>query len=418
MAKYILCGKYNYLYKYIWYYLLIQIVYDYFFGTHFPEGIKIKYFNDFPKNILVQEIFNYLGTSLFSFILWKYQRKNNKIIVPIKQQESSNLSLNEPNLILNKDTHIQEEISGSTFLYILSILILSNQLKQIFNVFGLKGLDFWMFELIFICIITSYMFKTQIYRHKIVSICIILIFSTIMKFISIYMTLSKEQEEKIYIEYKWVIIIGLLSFHIIILMRSYAYCKLKWLFDIKYISPIKILIIFGIFGSIICLIGSIISTKIKCSNKNPDVKYFCKVEKDDNKYYDNFIIFFQNIWKKNIVYILFEFFEIFLSFLLNLFIMLIIHNLSPEYLISSKYIFYFITELISYLWNRKYNQIYELLAEFFAILSSLLYLEFIELNFCNINKDLKKNISRRSIEESSFIVDNSNDAEPTNEIEE
>ena len=135
-----------------------------------------------------------------------------------------------------------QAISGIAYLSIITLLVLSNQLKKIYNVFGLKGLDFWMFELVFIYTITVFIFKLQIYRHKILSISIIIIFSTIMKLISLYISISNK-ENKIYIKYIWIIPIGISTFLIFIFMRSYAYCKLKWLFDIKYISPIKLLIV-------------------------------------------------------------------------------------------------------------------------------------------------------------------------------
>ena len=176
MNKFILCGKYNNLYKYIWLYLVIEIIYDYFFGKDIPDELKIDYLKDFPENILIQEIMNYLGTTLFSFILWKYQKRKSKSkIIPMRQSESTSysLSLKEPSLLHNKYTIEIEPVSGLTFLYIILLLIFSNQLKKIFNVFGLKGLDFWMFELVFICVITSLIFKVQIYRHKKLSIIII-----------------------------------------------------------------------------------------------------------------------------------------------------------------------------------------------------------------------------------------------------
>ena len=90
MNKFILCGKYNNLYKYIWLYLLVEIIYDYFFGKDIPDELKIDYLKDFPENILIQEIMNYLGTTLFSFILWKYQKRKSKSkIIPMRQSEST-----------------------------------------------------------------------------------------------------------------------------------------------------------------------------------------------------------------------------------------------------------------------------------------------------------------------------------------
>ena len=49
------------------------------------------------------------------------------------------------------------------------------------------------------------------------------------------------------------------------------------------------------------------------------------------------------------------------------------------------------------------------LAEFFSVLGNLIYLELIELNFCRLNYNLKKNILKRSKEDS--VIELNNDME-------
>ena len=75
MGNFITLGKWNKLYIYIIYYLIIQLIYEYLFDGNLPRQIKIKYLEPeaFPKNILVQESFNYLGTFFFSIILYRYE---------------------------------------------------------------------------------------------------------------------------------------------------------------------------------------------------------------------------------------------------------------------------------------------------------------------------------------------------------
>ena len=52
MGKFILFGKYNKLYKYIWIYVIIKIVNDYLFSEAFPSQIKPNIFDshNYPPN--------------------------------------------------------------------------------------------------------------------------------------------------------------------------------------------------------------------------------------------------------------------------------------------------------------------------------------------------------------------------------
>ena len=86
MASYISFGKYNNLYKYIWIYLIINIIYDYIFGNTFPNLMKFSIFetNNYPPNILIQQVFNYIGSFILSIFLFIYERSqigdNNNLI--------------------------------------------------------------------------------------------------------------------------------------------------------------------------------------------------------------------------------------------------------------------------------------------------------------------------------------------------
>ena len=402
MTNYISWGKYYKLYIYIWMYIVCQLLYEYLYGSRFPEKIKINYLEDFPKNILIQEIFNYLSISIFSFILFKYelnQIKLSKKDNPVSQHPNNS---SEGNLIYNEYKGNIKVISIQSFCFVIFLLVLSNELKKIFDVIGLKGLDFWMFEILFITLIYATIFKIPIYKHKKIAIFIIIFFPIAMKIMSLYEIMINKHQENIYKKYYWIIAVGIISFLIIILIRAYAYCKIKWFFDLRYISAMKLLVAYGIIGTIICLIGGLISTNIQCINKAKfdDIEYICNITENGHEvYYDHFHIFFKSIWEKNKWYILFELIEVFLYFLINLFLMLIIKNLNPEFLICSKYINYFIIELLMLIEEPNYIHIFELLSEFFAIIGFLIYLELIECRFCKINYNLKKNIIRRSIKE-------------------
>ena len=193
-------------------------------------------------------------------------------------------------------------------------------------------------------------------------------------------------------------------------------CKLKWFFDLKYISPIKITILYSFIGTLICFIGSIIATKIKCVDKNHfnDIINICTVSiTNENNlsdlYYDNIYVYLKDLWRENrtvwinLIFLIMNILKIFLTFLRILYIMMIIESLSPEYLICANTIFFLIIEIIGLFIDKiTISKLYNFLAQFFAFLGIVIYLEFIELNFCGLNYNLKKNIEKRGKEESNI----------------
>ena len=406
MRKYISFGNYNKLYKYIFYFLFFKLIYEYFFNPkNLPDKITIDYLkNDLfiNNNILVQDTFNYLGIFIISLYLFlsKYKTKNKP---NLKKSNEINMTSNI-NLIYNKNDN-EIIISTLSLSLIISLYVVCMQLKNMYNVLGLKELNYWMFEMLSICFITSSIFKTEIYNFKKLSIGIIIIFSTTFKFFSTFHSL-KDNKDYIYKEYIWLIPIGIISIILIFFGRDYSLCKIKFLFDLKYFSIFKFLIWLGLLGVGICLLGGIISTIIPCKNNN-NIDYLCKINYKNNLYYDNFKVYFKNIWKEekviiNIFRILIVLSQIFINFITNLYLFLIVQKLSPEYYICSVNIFHFILELVKIICDYSYVTIYNLLAEFFSIFGTLIYLEFIELNFFQLDYYLKKNIGKRGEIDSSI----------------
>ena len=269
-----------------------------------------------------------------------------------------------------------------------------------------------MFEICFVCFITHKIFETPVYIHKKISVGFIIIFCLLLKILSTFDIFNNGNEIKIYKNYIWIILIGIMSFVLITLLRAYSFCKTKWLFDFKYISLIKFLFVYSTIGAIICFISSIISSNIECikEDKFNDIIFICKVRNNDILYYDNFTIYFKNIWNNdklliNILYIILLAFEIILSFITRLYSLLIIENLNPEYLICSNSIIHFFTKIVTkiifyFLDDIKYYSNYEIIAEFLSILAIIFYLELIELKFCELNYNLKKHIKERCLEDS------------------
>ena len=89
--------------------------------------------------------------------------------------------------------------------------------------------------------------------------------------------------------------------------------------------------------------------------------------------------------------------NVILNFLLSTFTILTLFNFTPDYVLISVSLSKFVNFLIDYQSDRYYFIIFFIL-QFFCL---LLYLEIIELNFCNLNKNTRRNIQIRGDEDLS-----------------
>ena len=300
------------------------------------------------------------------------------------------------------------------------------QLSKAFIVFGLNGLDYWMFEILFMALINSKLFDIPLYKHKKLGIFIVIFFCSLFKIISTIYRFIDDNNPKLYKVYHSLILIGIIIYFLIILLRAYSFCKIKWICDTKYILPSKILLVYNLFGTFLCFIVSIIPHFYPCTesynnNENSFQNIVCKVkENKDSKilYYDNYSIYFKKFLKKSLISIIIFILKTIFCFSNKIFTIYIIKNLSPEYIICSNSIYYFITEIIDSCFflfsslkdkeglnraqdNNKYKdfkfyKFYGLIAEIFCFLGCIIYLELIELHFCHLDYNINKNIKIRA----------------------
>ena len=104
---------------------------------------------------------------------------------------------------------------------------------------------------------------------------------------------------------------------------------------------------------------------------------------------------------ENIVYIFIFILKLFFKAINYFLSITILKFFSPEYLVCADSIFYFISKIICFIYYIVINSlnnyfIFDLLSQIFSILGTIIYLELIELNFCNLNYNLKKNIELRA----------------------
>ena len=289
------------------------------------------------------------------------------------------------------------------------IMVLQEISEDIFYKSILRSLDFCMLELPLLSYLNSKYFKIKIYLHHKLVIYLNLIICGISKIIALIIFIYKGKEGSVIELYKknWgVIPLGIITYLIIMTSRAFALNEIKVLMEYKYISPIKLLIIYGIIGVIITTIIGTISTFIECNNINSFLE-ICKIL-DTNKvaYLENFKIWSIDIYKNNIIFeLFFLLIGIITNFLYRLFYILIIKNLNTIHIIFSNLIY---TSLLIWIGAAKiFNEdntqknfpVFKVIVNLIVIFGILLYLEMIELNFCNLNYNIKKAIIDRSIED-------------------
>ncbi len=447
-TKWLSCGEYNIYFKYILLATLYKIINDCLYGYFIYEDlfVPVKIFSGgaqeyLSKHYLIHSIFNYLGTFLFSFLYYKYETyvsrrdlKNTKITIK-KQNSSSQIVL----IHNDNNGNIEDKVlySKTIFFQFITITILwvVEEKLLVIYLFAFKDLDFWMLELLIITYFSAKMFKLQVYNHQIVSI-LFNIFPCILKILTIFLSFY-DQNNNPYTQSNSLIAFGIIMYLILITLRSYVNSKIKWLMDLKYISTSRFLMIYGLIGAGISFIACIVTTFIKCkecgvfNEKREITDDICKVKYNNTNenydiYFDNFKIYFSNI--RNVTEFFKEFFIIIVGMITYYFneynCLLVIKYLTPVYIIFSNPICFFFQKVLLILNTlyQKHSFFYQkdkiklekfsldISGDVLSFLGFLVYLEIIELNFCNLNFNLRKSIMKRANFESYECESERNDS--------
>ena len=299
------------------------------------------------------------------------------------------------------------------------------------SVFQLSILNYWMFEILFFERFNARLFNTKIYRHHTFSLIFILFFCSIMQTIIIIMNFVNDTKKvKIFDDEKWLIPIGVIFTFLSNIFRAYVYNNEKYYLEKRYISIIDYLLIYGIFGALSTFFCAILASYVPCGdNSLPEFsKIVCSYVDDDEIYYiDSYKIFFKEFASDYLsLRIVLKIIDIILYYISNYYIYVIYKILSPIYHIYMKRLnslIFNILELINYSINDDDIQsldvslnVLNILLLLFFILGSLVYLEFIELNFFGLNFYLKRKIKERANSESMIHLNTIDDnAEMYNE---
>jgi len=322
--------------------------------------------------------------SYFLFIIYKYKNANQKNI--IEKNNKENNCKKKKSLIIKLEYNDQlKDITYNKFKYI----ILTSLLDFILTILAVcfysgTEVNFWIFDILFICLFSYFIFKIKIYKHHIISIILIIFTGIILDIIkNIHLNAIKNGLTQFIIKF-----VGEIFFSLLIIIVQYTMEK-------KFCSSYELCFYEGIITFVLYTILLLIST-------------FCNLNLDNFKdYFDSFNI-------KELF--------IFLGFMILLFGFNILQFLTIEKNTAYHFmIIKIIGELFPYIKNFTDNKLISaiiIIGLFFILFMTLVFNETIEINCCDMQKNTKKNIALRAALESKEINiydDNYEDSQNTSE---
>ena len=443
MAKFISLGKLNKSLLFIILMSVSNVLNGYIYGftyidCFYPMNIYKFLYNwiidnnktDFPRHRVFDPLFSYIGVIILSFFFIKDGEEKEKDKEKDKENIEENESRNNSRIVLifRKKKGYLKDIRGLIYYILIIILWIVEENLLIIYLDIFKDLDFWFFELLCISVIYPRTFVLKIYSHQKLGMAISIIVGSFLKIYSITLTFTSGETNNFYSTNKSLISFVICYFALIIL-RSYVNTEIKVFLDLKYISQRVLLISYGIAGSFMCLFMGIFTSNVSCSKELEN--YVCNMTYDGKYYYDNFFNYYES-GKNMLVRLIVILLGLLTYFSYVNYCTLIIKILTPIHVIFSFPIQFFIEKtflliftaifFIERLFNGE-NLSKRFLSDIFgdiaSIIGFLIYFDIIELNFCGLNFNLKKNIMERSeteyfesfMPEDSIGLNNSNTTE-------
>ena len=452
MGFYIICGKYHKNYKYV---ILTGI---FMTSKYYIPQLLIAIFstkeiiNEYSANIFDHDYmidnFRLFAMLIFSIIFYIYEKKSSKSETNFEKSDtiySSNSSNSDKGCFgvikdndeKKKKLNETKNYSNLNIIIIVIICLFVEFFTEIIS--SLSFFTYWMVILLIISYINSKMFKRETYKHHKIAIYFSFIVAFIFQLSSFILSMKSEEEidRNIYKNHLdlWFLPIGLIIHFVYVSLNSYIYSKMKWLMDSKYISLGKLFIIYSIIGFIFNIIVCVVLTNIKCGGKTAD--YYCEIKDEDDSYLENYDLFFENLnviyenFKIDLIYIIIIVFVDIITYSLYIFFFLsILKNLAPEYFFFLGSITGVFSQIIMMI-NNKISKGYfiadeekdfkllltkfllNIIGNSLAVIGFLVYLEIIELNFCNLDYNIRRKIMERSIIDSierTSILDDPNES--------
>lgn len=359
------------------------------------------------KYNFMQSIYTYLGYIIFGLIFFYFKGIDNK---EKEQKEFENL-LRRKSTIRRSYIHNNplKKITKNTkfrMLLVCLALVIHIEVKKVLYIKGFQFFNFWTLEIVFMILLLKKYFIIDFYIHHKASLIFNISACSTLLLIASFLpsSLSGQNPVNSYVNIKELLgnyfycLLFIAIFVILSYIYSFSRTYSKVLMQIKFISPYKLIYLFGITGLIITLLAAIIAYFIGYEDNLPN--YFSSLRDvlNEGKYYK----FYAEVF---LVIPLYSF----TNFMQLTFEILTIYYLNPFYVLMTNNVYYIISEFITFMLNLSSDGLIitqfllAQLTEFFAILGYMIYLEIIELNFCGLNQNLRKTIIKKGDEEFKML---------------
>ena len=426
MGKYCSCKRYNKYVNYILLTIFFSIISTALFGNGYCNDSGLIYiariFNEETRNtlitlshhLIIHNIYRNVILLIISIILYNIEIYTSKSVKSKEKVEKAGVEL------IYEDA-LEELGNKSTFpiIFILLLFNIQDILTLFYFQFDLSQFNLYILELPLLSYFNYKILNIKIYSHHKFAMYSSVIVCLISRIINFFVYgFNEDFKDYIYNKYKFLYLIGIITYLIIIAIRSFTLVKIKEFIDIKCISPTKLLIVNGIIGILINTIIMVIFSYIKCGTVEEIDIHLCNIDENSTReetYFENMFIYFKILKDSRAYEVLFEVFasivgSIFYSFYLY-FYFSIIKYLSAIHTIFYSFIFAFCVQTInliltsasdSYENKTKFSVIiliFTIISDIFAGFGICVYCEAFELNFCNFNYNLRINIITRSEDE-------------------
>ena len=234
--------------------------------------------------------------------------------------------------------------------------------------------NLWIFDIIFLGLFSLYILKIKLYSHQYLSCLIMIIFGIILNAIDV--------------EYNVELIYQLLLSFLIEICYNLAVVLAKYAMDNIFLTPYEISFYEGIFAFVVNTLFLSISTNVELVDPPLLIKLMKSCQYNGKTYLDNFYAYWEEF--KNIEILCFIF-EMIGRSIFNIFGHIIAKDFTPSHVIFLLMLGELFLSFKDFV-TKKIASIFIILVELFML---LIFTEIIELNFCNLNYNTKRNIRKR-----------------------
>ena len=263
---------------------------------------------------------------VIEFIKRKVSKKNKLSLKEATLLKKSNEEESEEEHNQKKKMKVQtQDILIIVFIAIIDFVVVSflliGKTKNIFEMSMIMKLS----QIICLGILSQYFLSISLYRHHIISLCVIGLGLIGNFLLTICFSIGRKEKTSTYI-------LNIFLLFGLFFLNSIKYIAEKYLIDKRYYSPYLIIFFNGCIGILLTLITQGIVIFQKCEME--EVTYFCQMTQDKSKIIDNLFEGFLDYINDSSqhIYLLFLLFVFFCSIAINCFTGIIIQDFNPTYL--------------------------------------------------------------------------------------